>query len=168
VDRIEIGVVARPHGVRGELRVHLHNPDSTALGDAEEVFIGGRAFAVEQARPVAGAYLLKVAGVADRDAADALRTRPVEVSRDLIELDDGEVLLADLVGCKVELRDGTDWGVIARVDTGPHQDRLVIHHGEIERLLPVIDEFLVDVDVAARRVVVDPPEGLPEEVIGRR
>ena len=43
MDRVEIGVVARPHGVRGELRVHLHNPESTALDAAEEVWIGGRA-----------------------------------------------------------------------------------------------------------------------------
>lgn len=163
MDRVEIGVVARPHGVRGELRVHLHNPASTALDAAEEVWIGGRAFAIEQARPVQGAYLLLVAGVADRDAADALRGRAVEVSRDAIELDEGEVLLADLIGCRVELPDGTDWGVIARVDTGAHQDRLAIHQGEVERLLPVADAFLVAIDLEARRVVVDPPEGLPEE-----
>ena len=168
MDRVEIGVVARPHGVRGELRVHLHNPESTALDAAEEVWIGGRAYPVEQARPVQGAYLLVVAGVTDRDAADALRGRPVEVGRDAIDLDEGEVLLADLVGCKVELPDGRDWGVVARIDTGPHQDRLVIHHGEVERLLPVADELLVDIDVEARRIVVDPPEGLPEDPIRRR
>ena len=167
-DRIEIGVVARPHGVRGELRVHLHNPDSTALDEAEAVWIGGAAYAVAQARPVQGAYLLAVAGVTDRDAADLLRGRPVEVPRDAIDLEEGEVLLADLVGCRVELRDGRAWGVVARVDTGAHQDRLVIHDGEVERLLPVIDDFLVDIDVEAGRVVVDPPEGLPEEKIGRR
>ena len=45
MDRIEIGVVARPHGVRGELRVHLHNPESTALDDAELILaLGGDGF----------------------------------------------------------------------------------------------------------------------------
>jgi ribosomal 30S subunit maturation factor RimM len=44
----------------------------------------------------------------------------------------------------------------------------VIHDGEIERLLPYVPQFVVAVDIAARRVVVDPPEGLPEARLRRR
>jgi 16S rRNA processing protein RimM len=166
-DRVEIGVVARAHGVRGELRIALHNPASTALDRAETLFVGGRELAVESVRPVQGAALVLVAGVDDRDKADALRGQPVAVARDAIELDEEEFLLIDLVGCRVELRDGTGWGVVAAVETGP-QDRLVIHDGDIERQLPVVDELLVDIDLEARRLVVDPPEGLPEEPRRRR
>jgi 16S rRNA processing protein RimM len=167
-DPVEIGVVARPHGVRGELRVALHNPESTALDESEVVFVGDREHEVESARPVTGgAYLLRLAGITDRDQAEALRGQPVAVARDDVELGDDEVLLVDLVGCRVELADGTSWGVIAGIEPGP-QDRLVIHHGEVERQLPVADAFLRDIDLEARRVVVDPPEGLPEEPIRRR
>jgi 16S rRNA processing protein RimM len=160
--RIEIGVVARAHGIRGEVRVHLHNPASTALDQAGSMFVGEREFGIERARPVAGAYLVALEGIADRDAADALRGRPVSVLRDDLELDDGEVLLGDLVGCRVELRDGRPWGVVSALELGP-QDRLVIRDGAIERLLPVVDEFVIDIDVEARRIVVDPPEDLPED-----
>ena len=159
---VEIGVVARAHGIRGEVRVHLHNPASTALDAAEALWIGEREYAIDAARPVAGAYLVALAGVADRDAADALRGRPVRVARDDIELDEGEILLADLVGCRVELPDGSDWGTVSGLELG-RQDRLVIRQGEVERLLPVVDEFLVDVDLEARRIVVDPPADLPED-----
>lgn len=165
---VEIGTVARAHGVRGEVRVALHNPASNALDGAATVVVGGRELAVDSARPVAGgAYLLRLAGIADRDQADALRGQPVSVARGELALDDGEVLLVDLVGCAVQLPDGTAWGVIAGVEPGP-QDRLIIHHGGVERQLPVADEFLVEVDLEARRVVVDPPEDLPEEPISRR
>jgi 16S rRNA processing protein RimM len=166
-DRVEIGVVARAHGVRGELRIALHNPASTALDRAETLFVGGRELAVESVRPVQGAALVRLAGVDDRDKADALRGQAVAVARDAIELDEEEFLLIDLVGCRVELRDGTSWGVVAAVETGL-QDRLVIHDGDIERQLPVVDELLVDIDLEARRLVVDPPEGLPEEPRRRR
>jgi 16S rRNA processing protein RimM len=159
---VEIGVVARAHGIRGEVRVHLYNPESTALDRAETAYLGDRAFAIEGARPVQGAYLLALAGVTDRDAAEALRGRPVSVARHDLELDEGEVLLADLVGCRVELPDGRPWGVVRAVELGP-QDRLVIRDGEVERQLPVVDEFVVDIDVEARRIVVDPPADLPEE-----
>jgi len=163
VDRIEIGAVARAHGIRGEVRVVLYNPGSTALDRAASLYIGERELAIESARPLpGGAYLVGLVGVADRDQADALRGQPVAVARDDLDLDEGEVLLADLVGCRVELPDGTDWGVIAAVEPGP-QDRLVIHCGDIERQLPVADPFLVSIDLDQRRIVVDPPEGLPEE-----
>jgi len=164
---VEIGVVSRAHGIRGEIRVHLHNPESTALEVAEEVLVGGRAFAVAAARPVQGAYLVALRGVGDRDAADALRGQAVAVHRDDLELGDDEVLLADLIGCRVELPDGSDWGVVRRVEPGP-QDRLVIEHGAVERLLPVVDELLIDIDLDRRRVVVDPPEGIPEDRIRGR
>ncbi|HYU16955.1 MAG TPA: hypothetical protein VEL05_12810, partial [Candidatus Acidoferrum sp.] len=78
-----------------------------------------------------------------------------------------DVLLTDLVGCRVELADGTIWGVVAAVEPGL-QDRLVIHQGEVERQLPVADPFILEIDLDGRRVVVDPPEGLPEEPLRRR
>ena len=161
-DRIEIGIVARAHGIRGEVRVRLHNPGSTALDGAEVLFLADREYAIESARPVAGAYLVALAGVADRTAAEALRGRPVSVARADIELDEDEVLLADLVGCRVELADGSDWGTVSGLELGA-QDRLVIRQGEVERLLPVVDEFLVEVDLEARRIVVAPPIDLPED-----
>jgi 16S rRNA processing protein RimM len=161
-DRVEIGIVARAHGVRGEVRVALHNPESDALERADTVFIGDRPLAVESARPVAGAYLVRLEGVDDRDQADALRGQPVAVSRADLDLEDEDVLLVDLVGCRVELTDGRDWGVVAAIEPGP-QARLVIHQGDVERQLPVADEFLVEIDLDGRRLVVDPPEGLPED-----
>jgi 16S rRNA processing protein RimM len=161
-DTVDIGVVARAHGIRGEVRVHLYNQASTALDQAESVLVGDRAYDIESARRVAGAYLVALAGVEDRDAADALRGRPVAVARADLELGEGDVLLADLVGCRVELPDGSDWGVVSALDLGP-QDRLVIRQGDVERLLPVVDAFVIEIDVEGRRIVVDPPAELPEE-----
>ena len=159
--QIEIGYVARAHGVRGELRVHTYTPGSTVLLDVSSAWIGVDRFEVVRARPVDGAILITVRGVSDRTAADALRQRKVSVARDDLDLDEDDVLLADLVGCAAVLPDGSPWGTIAAIDVGP-QDRLVIHDGDVERLLPVVDAFIVEVDLDARRVVVDPPEDLPD------
>ena len=161
-DTIEIGVVARAHGIRGEVRIHLYNPASTALDGAEALWLGEREYRIESARPVAGAYLVALAGVPDRTAAETLRGRPVSVARVDIELDEGEVLLGDLVGCRVELPDGSEWGVVTGLELGA-QDRLVVRQGDIERLVPVVDELLIDIDLEARRIVVDPPADFPED-----
>lgn len=158
---LEIGYVARPHGVRGELRVVTYDPASETLLDVDSVRIGGVDYEVEQARPVQGAFLLRLAGVGDRNRAELLRGQRVAVDREQIPLEDGEVFLADLVGCEVVLEDGRPYGTIAAVETGP-QDRLVIHDGDVERLLPLVSEFVIEVDLEAGRVVVAPPEDLPE------
>ncbi len=161
-DRVELGYVARAHGVRGELRVHLHNEASDALFRVDVVYLGADAYTVRGARDGSkGAVLLAVDEVRDRNAADALRGSTVSVDRDVV-VDDGDVLITDLVGCDAVLPDGTPYGVVHRIEAGP-QDRLVIRDGDVERQVPLVDELVIDVDLEARRVVVDPPEGLPEE-----
>jgi 16S rRNA processing protein RimM len=162
--RVEIGVVSKAHGIRGELVVILHDAESTALEEVETVHVGGVARAVVQARNTGGAYLLAVEGVTDRDAAAALRGAVVEVDRDELALDDDEVLLADLVGCKCVLPDGTAWGEIVGVEPGV-QDRLVVRDGAVERQLPVVDAFIASIDLEAGVVTVTPPDGLPEDPV---
>ncbi len=164
MERLEVGYVARPHGLRGEVRVQLHAPDSTVLLEVDSVFVGGRELAVESARAANGAVLLALEGVEDRDAADALRGPKVEVPRDAVPLEEGEYLLADLPGCAVLDSAGNELGTVKEVLAGP-QPILVIHGGGRERLLPAVPEFVLAVDAAARRVTVDLPEDLPADPI---
>ena len=158
---IEIGYVARAHGIRGEVRVVLHDPESTTLTEVEQISIAGKTFDVAHARPVRGACLVGLVGITDRNQAERLRGNPVFVDRDLIPLQDGEVFLADLVGCRVMLPDGQDYGEVAAIQPGP-QDLLVIHHDSVERLLPFVPVFVDSIDLDQGQIVVTPPEDLPE------
>lgn len=162
--RIEIGGVARAHGIRGEVVIVTHDPASETLAGVERIYVGGDPRRVLAARGTHRGWLVLLEGVATRTEAEALRGRPIEVDRADLELDEGDVLLHDLVGCAVRLADGTPWGTIAAIDVDPAglQDRLVIHDGEVERMLPLVDQFVKELDLPARVVTVDPPEGLPE------
>lgn len=160
--RVEIGVVSKAHGIRGEVVVVLHDPASTSLDHATVAHVGGVRREIARARPVDGAYLVAFAGVADRDQAAALRGAAVEVDREDLDLDDDDVLLADLVGCRCELPDGTPWGEITAVEVGL-QDWLIVRAGDIERQLPVVDAFIAGVDLERGVVTVTPPDGLPED-----
>jgi 16S rRNA processing protein RimM len=160
--RLNVGYVTRPHGVRGELRVQLHDPASTSLYDVSRAWFGGRELPIDSVRPTAGALLVKLDGIDDRDAAQALAGQIIEIERSAVELGEGEFLLADLPGCAVFDAQGAPLGSIVKVWHGP-QDLLVIQDATHERLLPLVPQFLVEVDVAARRVVVDPPDELPAE-----
>lgn len=160
--RIEIGGVARAHGIRGEVVVITHDPDSETLANVETIFVGGVERKVLQARDTQRGWLVALEGVTTRNDAEALRGQPVEVAREALDLQEGDVLLDDLIDCEVRLPDGRPWGKIAEIMAGTHQDLLVIHDGDIERLLPLVDAFVKNIDLEAGVVTVDPPEDLPE------
>jgi 16S rRNA processing protein RimM len=172
VDPIQVGYVARAHGLRGEVRVHLHTPGSTTLLGLERAWIGGQERRIVAVRPTPGAVLLLLEGVSDRDAAEALRGSVVEVDRADIPLEEGEYLLGDLPGCAVVDPDGQALGRVADIIQGA-QPILVIHHddnvdsddesGGRELLVPAVPQFVLEVDVGGRRVVVAVPEGLSWE-----
>lgn len=159
--RIEIGRIARAHGIRGEVVIVTHDPASSVLDDVEIVWVNGVEKRVAEKRGTHRGWLVRFEGIATRNDAEVLRGQVVEVERDALGLDDDDILLDDLIGCQVKLVDGTPWGTIHAVDSGM-QDLLVIHDGELERLLPLVDEFVKAIDLPAGIVTVDPPEGLPE------
>jgi 16S rRNA processing protein RimM len=164
--RVEVAHVARAHGIRGEVLAVPIVDGSTTLAGVDAVWIGGHRHPLTRARPTPAGYLLALADVDDRDVAAALRGQTVEVERAALELDDDDVLLADLVGCQVFTADGDGWGEVAAIELGP-QDRLVIRDqaAKIERLLPVVDAFLLDIDLDSRVITVTPPDGIPEDPI---
>ena len=162
--RLEIGGVARAHGIRGEVVVVTHDPDSASLVAGACLYVAGVAREVERARATPKGWLVKLVGVETRNDAEALAGAVVEVDRDGVALDDGDVLLDDLVGCAVTLADGTPWGTVVAVEPGP-QDRLVIRDGGVERLLPLVDALVPRIDLDNGVIVVVPPEGLPEEPV---
>lgn len=160
--RIEIGRIARAHGIRGEVVIITHDSESDVLDELRQIWVGGVERTITEARGTQRGWLVQLEGVPTRNDAEALRGQVVEVDRDLLELSDDDVLLDDLIGCKVQLADGSPWGEIFAVDTGDMQDLLVIHDGDRERLLPLVDQFVTNIDLDAGVVTVDPPAGLPD------
>ena len=163
-DRIEIGGIARAHGIIGEIVIVTHDPDSTLLEDLEAIWVYGTRYAISAARHTQRGWLVVLEGITTRNQAETFRGKPVEVDREAIPLEEGEFLLDDLIGCEVVLADGRPWGKVVEIELA-YQDRLVIHDGGVERQLPFVPECIVSVDVAAGKVVVDPPEGIPESPI---
>jgi 16S rRNA processing protein RimM len=164
---IEIGRVARAHGVRGEIRVVLHWEDSDSLEHVGEVTLrrardsSERTFEVRGARAADRAVLLSLAGVNDRDAADALRGSIVCVSRaELPPLEDGEYYLCDLVGATVVSPEGVV-GEVVEVRVHPTVDTLVLRTPDgalVEQ--PIVDPWIQSVDVGQKRVELTSTDGI--------
>jgi 16S rRNA processing protein RimM len=165
---VEVGRVARAHGVRGEVRVVLHWPASDLLLELSEVVVEpagqpARAVGIEAARRADRALLVKFAGVADRDAAAALRGARVLVPRATLPVPaDGEFYLFDLVGARVVDPAG-ELGEVVEVRTHPSVDCLVIRTDSgnlVEQ--PLVFPWFERVDLAARRVHLSGRDGLIE------
>lgn len=155
----------RPHGLRGELKVRLHWEGSTTLSEVQSVEIGAgeaqRRFVVEWVRPGPQGVLLKLSGVDDRDAADALKGAPLSVPRSALpELEPGEYYLSDLIGAEVVGPDGPV-GKVVEVRSHPSVDCLAVRLPD-GRVLeqPLAERWVEAVDVDAGRIVLSTTEGL--------
>ena len=157
--KLQIGRVARAHGVRGFVRV---NGGAAALG-LDAVTIGGALRTIESAQPAPGGVLLKLVGVDDRDQAEALRGEPVWADRALLPPPAAdELYVADLIGLPVFDAAGRELGRVASTfDSGAHEI-LVVKNGAREFLLPLIAPIVTGVDLERGRIDCDPPEGLIE------
>jgi 16S rRNA processing protein RimM len=159
-DRILLGVVAAPHGVRGLVRIKSFTEDPMAVGAYGPLSdeSGKKEYRVEVLSAARGAVLARIQGVADRTAAEALRGLRLYVERDLLpKTGEREWYEADLIGLKAVGTDGRDWGkVVAFHDFGGGSVMEV--SGGV--MLPFTDAAVPEVDVEGGKVVVEPPAGL--------
>jgi 16S rRNA processing protein RimM len=164
-ETLEVGRVSKAHGILGELRVTPHWESSESLAHAERIWLGlnGRsvAYSVERARPVPRAYLLKLRGVDDRNAAEALHGATVSVPRDVLPaLEHGEYYLVDLVGARVIGPEG-DLGEVTSVVSHPTVDVIVLKLADGRTAEQALSTpWLASVDVAARQIVLNSLDGL--------
>jgi 16S rRNA processing protein RimM len=101
---------------------------------------------------------VKFAGSDSRDQADGLRGALFVGADQVRELEPDEYWPHDLIGCEVVTKDGGSVGEVLRIVPGAAQDLLVV--GATQHMIPMVKEIVVSVDAAAKRIVIDPPEGL--------
>jgi 16S rRNA processing protein RimM len=115
---------------------------------------------VESARVHRDRFLVKFAGSDSREEAEMLRGELFVRPTDVRDLGPDEFWPHDLVGCDVVLVDGRLVGRVLSVTGGPAQDLLTVSTSLGDRLIPLVQAIVVEVDVGARRILIDPPEGL--------
>jgi 16S rRNA processing protein RimM len=165
-DMAVVGRIARPHGIRGQVVV---NPETDFL---EQRFRQGASFWIRSprgqerltigsvrfqgGRPVVGFEGFRRIEDAERLAGLELRVPEEELQ----SLEPGMFYHHQLVGCVVETPDGGVVGEVSRVEGGLGGSRLVVNGREGEILIPLAAEICVHIDVAAKRIRIQPPEGL--------
>lgn len=164
-DRVLVGVFGAPHGVRGEVRLKSFTADPEAAAGYGPVSTeDGRTFRLRLVRALKDDMIVvRVEGVADRDAAAKLTNLRLSVPREsLPATEEEEFYRSDLIGLPVVGEDGATLGTVTAVLDFGAGDLLEIRRpeGGATVLLPFTKAFVPTVDVKARRIVATPPGGL--------
>jgi 16S rRNA processing protein RimM len=168
-----VGRVVKPHGVTGELVVEVRTDDPDTRFAAGSVLRGRparggstRTYTIESVREHGNKLLVRLAGVTDRDAADAIRQTLFYIdSADLPELEDpDEFYDHQLEGLTVRTVDGADVGTVAEVLHTSGGELLAVRpeDGSGEVLVPFVSAIVVSVSLADKIIQIDPPDGLLE------
>ncbi|MFY1669124.1 ribosome maturation factor RimM [Plantactinospora sp. WMMB334] len=182
-----VGRIGRPHGIRGEVTVEVRTDDPEARFAAGAVLLTGPAASgtgpagarsvpgygelfqvpeqvtVETVRWHQGRLLVGFEGVHDRNLAEALRGTLLWVESTELPppADPDEFNDHQLIGLAAVTPAGDPLGEVTRIDHAPASDLLVLRRPEGRTaLIPFVKAIVPEVDLAAGRVVVDPPPGL--------
>ena len=147
--------MGRPHGLDGSF--HVTRPDARLLASGTAVEVAGHATRIERRAGTDARPIVRLEGIAGRDAAEALRGRPLLAPRDALPpLGADEYWADELEGCAVV--DGErPVGVVRRMRALPSCEVLEVERagGTGELLVPLVRDAVRTVDVAARRIDVD-------------
>ena len=165
-----VGRIGRAHGVLGEATIEIRTdmPDERFVLGACLVTdpAGNGPLTIESARDHNGILLLKFKEIQDRTAVERIRDTlllaDVDLKADLLEGEVDEYHVQQLIGCDVVDESGKKLGELTDVLNLPGQDVLAIQSDLGEILLPFIAEFVPEVDIKNRKIVVRPPTGLLE------
>ena len=181
-----VGRIRKPHGIRGEVVVEpVTDAPEAIFASGRRLFVGTGDGAplpardaagaptdgghgvvtIERARGQEGAWLIKLAGVADRNQAERWRGRALLLP--LAELPapaEDEIYFHDLIGMRVVLADDTPVGEVVALYELPQGLVLeVSRDGRPAALVPYQPNVVAEVDVEARRIRITPPEGLLDD-----
>ena len=158
---VVVGRIVAAHGIKGEVKVEPMTDFPERFARGSRLWLDGVERTVQSGRWQRTQVIVKLAGVSSRDAAEALRGKELSVP-DLAELPPDEDLyyLHDIVGLRVETRDGETLGEVYDVLSTGSNDVYVVRGERGELLLPALDDVVLEVDVTGGRIVVDVPDGI--------
>lgn len=167
-DMAMVGRITRPHGLRGQVVV---NPETDFL---EKRFRAGsvlwtrsargeQQLTISSVRFQQGRPVIAFEGLARLEDVEPLAGQELRVPEDALQpLEAGRYYEYQLVGCVVETMSGMRVGPVVKVEGGAGGTRLAIEGDRGEILVPFAEDICVDVNVEARRIRINPPEGLLE------
>ena len=168
VTHFKVGKIVKTQGLKGEVRI-LPSTDDIYRFDFIEIFYLGNdrktEWEMENVRYKGNLVIMKIKGIDRAEDAERLVGKNIYVSRDdSFELEEGEFFIADMIGIDVYTVSGERVGVLKEVLQYAANDVYVIKSDEgKEYLIPAVMKFVPEIDIEARKMIIDPIKGMLED-----
>lgn len=167
MDYVRIGLVAKPQGIRGEVKINSLTEQLERFLDLKEVFLEDKGkyehYNVKGTRLAGECAFLFLEKIYSRDDAEKLRGKYVCVERaNAIELPEGRYFIFDIIGCDCVTTLGKSLGRIVDVLQPGANDVYVVQGNKGEILIPAVKSFVLDINIETKKITVD--EKMLEEV----
>ncbi|MCH5143392.1 MAG: 16S rRNA processing protein RimM [Clostridiales bacterium] len=154
-EKLNVATVLKPQGIRGEIKVKVFLDYPEDFKSFKRIFIGGEEYSVLSVRTQGDFAFAAVKGIADRNAAELLRGKEIEVLRsDCPPLPEGRYYIADLLGCEVFYTSGEKIGEVKEV-VPAGTDIYVLSTAKGEVSFAAADGVIEDVDVETKKITVN-------------
>jgi 16S rRNA processing protein RimM len=160
--QLVVGRIGRAHGVLGEatIEVRTDDPDIRFQIGNKLTLDDGKQLTIRSSRWHNQILLLAFDGVTDRNQIEELRDQLISSDVDLDSLAPGEYHFQQLIGCEVFQQNGELIGAVDEIVKLPGQDLLSVNRAGAQVLIPMVKQIIIEIDVLAKKIVVNPPEGL--------
>ena len=162
MDKIKLGKITAPVGVKGEVRVYPYTDTPTRFSAVKEIFVENTPANIESVRYQKDMVVVKLDISPDRNAAETLRNKELYLDRaKLWDIPDGTYFVSDLLGAECRDEEGRVLGHFAEVIQNPAQDIYVIEDGAKARhMVPAVKAFIKSVDIKNRLIIIHTIPGL--------
>lgn len=159
-----IGQIINTRGIKGELKVLPLTSRNERFNNLENVYIGDDLMhqKIRKVQVTERFVYLFFDGLNNINDVEKFKTCYIYVSdEDKIELEEGEYFISDIIGCEVYKTDGQLVGEVVDLIENPANDVYVVK-GDKEYLIPQVSEFVKDIDVKSKKIIIEPIEGMLE------
>nr|ART39152.1 H140 [uncultured bacterium] len=165
---VTVGRVLSPHGVRGDVKVLPLSDFPERFKPGAEVWLQGVPVRIERSRWQGRVVVVKLEGIDDRDAVEAIRDQELMVPEIAPLNEEGVFYQHDIIGLTVRDLEGQELGEVTDIFSTGSNDVYVIEGEKGQLLLPALADVVHDIDLKAKLMTVELMEGLEFQGKGRR
>ena len=156
MDRLLIGEVLKPQGIRGELKIKTFTDFPEDVKKFGTVYIEDKPYKILSFRVgTDGMAYIGLRGIPDRNAAELFRGKKLEGAReDAPELEEGRYYIVDIIGLSCETQEGEFLGTVKDIKNLA-SDVYTIEKDGKSILFPVVKNVIIDIDLINKKVVID-------------
>ena len=160
MDKLLIGTVLKPQGIRGELKIKNYTDDFYAISALKEVFIDNVSYQVLKMRSDKDVFIL-LRGIADRNDEELFRNKDIYANKSDVRRRKNTYFICDVIGCDIVFEDGEIFGKVEDI-LSARTDIYYIATTEGRVIAPWLKSYNARFDIENRKITVEKEEFLKE------